>query len=651
MMRPCQAALRWALETVCKKGEKILLIHVKLRPPGTSPPPPPRLNEISKQRNAFDQLDAQTRDFLLHFRVFCTRKDIDTQEVVLEDVDIANPLIEFVKMTTIEVLILGAAGKGYLFRLKLKDVPGSILKGVLCISYPKESRSNASYESFCSGNSRGSPRPIMGSPRPMYECTPPRYGDSTAMKSPFTYRKGPNGKPHEYSPAPESDITFVSSGRPSVDSLFPTFSDNFDDPLQRLSGFSELDTKKFASMNLDRRSVDSMTHSDLSSYPSHNNNSFMSQTMEDENSEMQRLKQELKQMMDMYSSSRKEAISAKQKALELQNWKMEEQKKLEQAKLSEKYAHVLFEQEKAKCRAAIEHAETARRRAELESQKRVDSEIKALKEVEERDMVLNKFSTSALGYRRYTTEEIEVLRPDAAQGISEFQHEVGILSCIRHPNMVLLLGACLEYGCLVYEYMSCGSLEDHLIHRGKSPPLPWQHRFRIAAEITTGLLFLHHSKPQPIVHCGLKLKNILLDRNLVTKISDVGLAKIVPPSVADTVTEHRMTSTAGNFCYMDPEYQQTGMLNVKSDVYSLGILFLQILTSRPPMGLAHCIRKGIESGALDQMLDPAVPDWPVEDSLCLAKLALQCCELRSEDRPDLGKVLLPVAVEGYQCPK
>ncbi|KAG9133175.1 hypothetical protein Leryth_023418 [Lithospermum erythrorhizon] len=144
-----------------------------------------------------------------------------------------------------------------------------------------------------------------------------------ATRSPFTYRKGPNGKPHEYSPAPESDITFVSSGRPSVDSLFPTFSDNFDDPLQRLSGFSELDTKKFASMNLDRRSVDSMTHSDLSSYPSLNNNSFMSQTMEDENSEMQRLKQELKQTMDMYSSARKEAISAKQKALELQNWNNE----------------------------------------------------------------------------------------------------------------------------------------------------------------------------------------------------------------------------------------------------------------------------------------------------------------------------------------
>ncbi|MCI16588.1 U-box domain-containing protein 52-like, partial [Trifolium medium] len=201
--------------------------------------------------------------------------------------------------------------------------------------------------------------------------------------------------------------------------------------------------------------------------------------------------------------------------------------------------------------------------------------------------------------------------------------------------MVLLLGACPEYGCLVYEYMSNGSLDDCLFSRGNSPPLSWQLRFKIAAEIGTGLLFLHQAKPEPIVHRDLKPGNILLDRNYVAKISDVGLARLVPPSVADCVTQYRLTETAGTFCYIDPEYQQTGMLGVKSDIYSLGIIYLQILTAKPPTGLAHNAQQAIEKGTFPEMLDPLVTDWPMEDVMSLAKIAVQCAELRRKDRPDL----------------
>lgn len=207
--------------------------------------------------------------------------------------------------------------------------------------------------------------------------------------------------------------------------------------------------------------------------------------------------------------------------------------------------------------------------------------------------------------------------------------------------MVLLLGACPEYGCLVYEFMANGSLEDRLLRRGNTPPLSWQLRFKIAAEIGTALLFLHQTKPEPLVHRDLKPANILLDRNFVSKISDVGLARLVPPSIADSVTQYRMTSTAGTFCYIDPEYQQTGMLGVKSDIYSLGIMFLQLITSRPPMGLTHHVERAIEKGTFKNILDPAVPDWPIEEALSFAKLSLKCAELRRKDRPDLGKVILP----------
>lgn len=207
--------------------------------------------------------------------------------------------------------------------------------------------------------------------------------------------------------------------------------------------------------------------------------------------------------------------------------------------------------------------------------------------------------------------------------------------------MVLLLGACPEYGCLVYEYMDNGSLEDRLFRRGNTPPIPWNTRFKIAAEIATALLFLHQAKPEPLVHRDLKPANILLDRNYTSKISDVGLARLVPPSVANSVTQYHMTSAAGTFCYIDPEYQQTGMLGIKSDIYSLGILLLQVITAKPPMGLTHHVERAIEKGKFVEMLDHMVPDWPLDEVLRFAKLALKCAELRKKDRPDLGSVVLP----------
>lgn len=208
--------------------------------------------------------------------------------------------------------------------------------------------------------------------------------------------------------------------------------------------------------------------------------------------------------------------------------------------------------------------------------------------------------------------------------------------------MVLLLGACPEYGCLVYEYMANGSLEDRLLRRGNTPPLSWQLRFKIAVEIATGILFLHQTKPEPIVHRDLKPGNILLDKNFVSKISDVGLARLLPASsLTEDVTQYRMTSAAGTMCYIDPEYQQTGLLGVKSDVYSLGIMLLQLVTAKPAMGLTHHVRRAINKGTFAEMLDPTVTDWPIDEALGFAKLSIQCAELRRKDRPDLGKEVLP----------
>lgn len=189
--------------------------------------------------------------------------------------------------------------------------------------------------------------------------------------------------------------------------------------------------------------------------------------------------------------------------------------------------------------------------------------------------------------------------------------------------------------------MENGSLEDRLCLKNDTPPIPWSTRFRIAAEIATALLFLHQTRPNPLVHCDLKPGNILLDRNYVSKISDVGLSRLVPSSLADNLTQYHMTAAVGTFCYIDPEYQQTGMLGTKSDIYSFGIILLQMITAKPAMGLAYIVERAIVKGQFTEILDQMVKDWPVEEALSLAKLALKCCELRKRDRPELDSVILP----------
>ncbi|XP_040377036.1 U-box domain-containing protein 52-like [Oryza brachyantha] len=235
----------------------------------------------------------------------------------------------------------------------------------------------------------------------------------------------------------------------------------------------------------------------------------------------------------------------------------------------------------------------------------------------------------------------KILHSNITQGLKQFQQEVELLNNIRHPNMVHLLGACPEYGCLVYEYMPNGSLEDRLFCRSGTPPLPWQLRFKIAVEIATGLLYLHKMKPEAFVHRDLKPGNILLDQDFVGKISDVGLARIIPRSIDETVTQYRMTDAAGTFCYIDPEYQKTGLVTTKSDVYALGIIYLQMITAKDAMGLAYMVSDALEEGTFEGLLDPNVKGWPVQEAQKFAELALKCCELRHRDRPDLESVVLP----------
>ncbi|KAE8709411.1 U-box domain-containing protein 33 [Hibiscus syriacus] len=236
------------------------------------------------------------------------------------------------------------------------------------------------------------------------------------------------------------------------------------------------------------------------------------------------------------------------------------------------------------------------------------------------------------GILRHTTVAIKLLHSNSLQGPSEFQQEVDVLSKMRHPNMVTLIGACPEAWTLVYEYLPNGSLEDRLSCRDNSPPLSWQTCIRIATELCSVLIFLHSSKPHGIVHGDLKPANILLDANFVTKLSDFGICRLL----SNNTTVCCRTDPKGTFAYMDPEFLSTGELTPKADVYSFGVILLRLLTGRPAFGIIKELQDALDNGNLMQLLDPLAGDWPFVQAEQLANLALRCCEMNRKCRPDFS---------------
>eukprot|EP00270_Netrium_digitus_P021960 TRINITY_DN9660_c0_g2_i4.p1 TRINITY_DN9660_c0_g2~~TRINITY_DN9660_c0_g2_i4.p1 ORF type:complete len:545 (+),score=192.71 TRINITY_DN9660_c0_g2_i4:210-1637(+) len=327
----------------------------------------------------------------------------------------------------------------------------------------------------------------------------------------------------------------------------------------------------------------------------------------------------------------------------------------------------LAEMEEKRTREALQQAAKTKAALDLEAKRRKEAEEKARKQgaiashqnyrqytYEEIKAATDNFSPSRKlgeggfgtvfsGTLHHTAVAVKVLKnTDAMQAANEFQQEVEVLGQIQHPHMVMLLGCCPEKYCLVYEYMANGSLEDRLLCSNNTPPLPWYVRMRIAAEVASALLILH-TRPVPIVHRDLKPGNILLDKNLVAKLGDVGLAKLMPGLSLDQ-TYMRESVPVGTFAYVDPEFQRTGEFGPKSDVYALGIVLLDLLTGRKPNiyeGLEEAVDCGDEE-KLAEYLDDNAGKWPVHLAMEVAALAVKCSEMRRKKRPDLEHDVLPV---------
>ncbi|XP_008804702.1 cold-responsive protein kinase 1 [Phoenix dactylifera] len=177
-----------------------------------------------------------------------------------------------------------------------------------------------------------------------------------------------------------------------------------------------------------------------------------------------------------------------------------------------------------------------------------------------------------------TVVAIKVLSSESRQGVREFLNELTVISTIVHENLVRLYGCCVEGGerILVYNFLENNSLAQTLLGGGCSNiQFSWRTRCNICIGVARGLAFLHEEVRPHIVHRDIKASNILLDKDLTPKISDFGLAKLLPANMT-----HVSTRVAGTIGYLAPEYAIRGQLTRRADIYSFGVLLLEIVSGR-----------------------------------------------------------------------
>ncbi|KAG7984849.1 hypothetical protein I3843_04G180900 [Carya illinoinensis] len=243
---------------------------------------------------------------------------------------------------------------------------------------------------------------------------------------------------------------------------------------------------------------------------------------------------------------------------------------------------------------------------------------------------------------------VKMLTRDNQNGDREFIAEVEMLSRLHHRNLVKLIGICIEgpMRCLVYELVRNGSVESHLHGVDKEKgPLDWDARLKIALGAARGLAYLHEDSNPRVIHRDFKASNVLLEDDFTPKVSDFGLAR-----EATEGSHHISTRVMGTFGYVAPEYAMTGHLLVKSDVYSYGVVLLELLTGRKPVDMSQppgqenlvtwarpllTTREGLE-----QLVDPSLAgSYDFDDMAKVAAIASMCVHPEVTNRPFMGEVV------------
>ncbi|CAI9270613.1 unnamed protein product [Lactuca saligna] len=235
------------------------------------------------------------------------------------------------------------------------------------------------------------------------------------------------------------------------------------------------------------------------------------------------------------------------------------------------------------------------------------------------------------------------------QGVKEFLTELQLLSRYKHPNLVPLLGYCNDDNemILVYEYAHNGSLQSNLTMDKTPFSLPWKHRINICIEAAYGLDYLHNhvEENQRVIHRDIKSANILLDHKWKARISDLGLSRICR---ANEDVSYVITNPCGTHGYLDPAYNDTGMLTKESDVFSFGMVLFEVMCGESCLKnvndagplTATLARSCYEKGNLNDIIHPDLMKQMDSDSLnTFSKIAYECLQKDRTQRPSMGLVV------------